>query len=308
MAQNVLAKSVAELLDLGAHCKQGLVTNGVSLGILQYTPANYGPRVDALAAKQLAFNAARTAYAAAFGPVHAQQALLRKACLDARKILSISLGDDWSTAWVEPGWPNHTTEVPEELASLKTLGTSLQEFLGVHGDFEVATGKITFTGERYGDLLAALVGPEQALSAKKTALGTARDDRKADDKALRVDTRGLIALLEGKLDPNSAIWDAFGLNRPGASQTPGAPLVPTLQKVTGGAVLAQVAPVTGATYYRWFAQLVGVDPEFRFLGRTHDALKETDDQPATGTLKVKVEAANEAGPGKASPVATIVLG
>lgn len=308
MAKNVLPKSVAEMLDLGAQCKQGLVTNGASLGILQYTAANYGPRVDALALKQLAFNAARSADAAAFGPVHAQQALLRKACLMARKILSISLGDDWSPAWVEPGWPDQTTEVPEELAKLKTLGNSLREFLGVHGEYEIDTGKVTFTVQVYNDLLVALVAPENALAAAKTALGVARDSRKVDDKALRTDTRGLITILEGKLPPESAIWDAFGLNRPGASETPGQPALPTLEKIAAGRVLAQVAPVSGATYYRWFAQLAGVDAEFRFLGRTQDALKEIDDQPSTGTLKVKVEAANEAGPGKASPVASIGLG
>ena len=246
--------------------------------------------------------------AAAFGPVHAGQAALRTACLDGRKILSISLGEAWSAAWVGPGWINQTTEVPADLPGLKALGLSLATFLANHADYVVDTAKVVFTQDRFGTLLSNLTSPEDALAAAKTAAEAARDGRLVEDTALRADTRGLIALLATKLGPDDPRWDSFGLNRPGASVTPGQPAAPALSKGSATTVHATVAGVSGAAYYRWFTQLTGVDTEFRFAGRTLDPATDLPGQPATGSLKVKVQAANEAGPGVSSPVATLVLG
>ena len=73
-------------------------------------------------------------------------------------------------------------------------------------------------------------------------------------------------------------------------------------------MLAAAIAVPLATYYRWFSQLLGVDLEFRFMGTTQDPMIELPGQPATGTLNVKFQAANEAGPGKASPAGSLLLG
>jgi len=133
------------------------------------------------------------------------------------------------------------------------------------------------------------------------------DARTADAEALRAAMRGLIHLLEKLLDPNDPNWDVFGLNRPGATVTPDQAQNLALAQADAGTVNATCDATPTATYYRWFAQLVGVDGEFRFLGRTNDPNITIDGQPAAGTLKVKVEAANEAGHGVASDVAGIAL-
>ena len=54
--------------------------------------------------------------------------------------------------------------------------------------------------------------------------------------------------------------------------------------------------------------LVGVDTEFRFGGRTNDPLFELTDQPASGTLRIKVNACNEARHGVSSETSTFELG
>ncbi len=308
MANNNLPTPVAELLDIGEHCMNGLSTQGPALGILQYTSVGYGAFVINLRNRQLAFNAARSNLAAAYVPYHAAETAMRKGGMDARKVISISLGDDWSPAWVAAGWPDHTTAVPESFAGLQILCAALRTFLTNQVDYQVETSKVIVTPLRYEDLGVQGAGAAAGLTMQETALGVARDARKVDDKKLRAQTRGLIDLLSTILDPNSPLWDAFGLNRPGASVTPGQPSAPALTKVVGGKVLAQTVAVPTATYYRWFSQLVGVDPEFHFLGRSQDPLLEIGDLPAAGTLKVKLQAANEAGPGKASAVSTIVLG
>lgn len=308
MAANTLPKSIAELLDLADHCYDGLSTYGSSLGIVQYTTTTLGTKKSALASKQGLFNAARAAYAGAFDPIHVVQAQMRAACLTARKILSISFGDAWSADWVPAGWISATTEVPADLVGLKALCTALSGFLGSNAAYEVDTAKITFTAASFSALLSALAPLETALAGAKTLKDSSGEVRKTFDAALRDELGGLIDLLGRLLGPNDARWDAFGLNRPGASVTPGAPGAPTLSKLSATVVHAVADAVTGATYYRWFSQLTGVDTEFRFIGRTHDPMIDLPGQPATGTLKVKLQAANEAGPGVASPVSTIVLG
>lgn len=307
MAQNSLPKTVAELLDLATQCKNGLTAHAVALGILQPTAATLGTAFAALQAKQLAFNNKRTAHAVAYDPFHLQVGSLRKICLDARKILSISFGDDWNPKWVDAGWTNSTTEVPEQAAALQQLGTSLVTFLTDNADYQVDTAKIKFTPAAIQTVLTALAPLASAVNAKAQEQSQARANRAVEEKALRSQLRILIKVLGETLDSNDAMWDAFGLNRPGAKVTPKAPLQPALTKVAAGKVLAEVVPVEGATYYRWFAQLVGVDADFRFISRSQDPLFELKDLPATGTLKVKVQAANPAGPGKASPIATTQL-
>ena len=308
MAQNNIPSSVPEILDLADRCKAGLLAHGASLNILQYTPAGFTTLINALATKQQTFNTARAATAGAFDLVHLQQGKMRTACLMARKILSISFGDDWSAVWVPAGWTNSTTEVPKDVPALKALCTAQTTFLANHADFVVDTVKIIYTQTVFGDLVQNIGPTEDNLASARTAQGTARNNRRADGKALQSELGGLVDLLGRKLDPNSPLWDDFGLNRPGASVTPAAPGLPTLTKIAGAKVLAQTDAVAGATYYRWFTKLEGVDAEFRFHGRTQDPLVELPGQPATGILKVKCEAANEAGPGVPSPVAVVNLG
>jgi hypothetical protein len=81
-----------------------------------------------------------------------------------------------------------------------------------------------------------------------------------------------------------------------------------LTKVPPGNVLAQTVAVPLSTYYRWVYMLVGVDTEFRFGGRTNDPPFELTDQPSSGTLRIKVNACNEAGHGVTSETSTIELG
>ena len=308
MAQNPLNITIAELLDLGLHCIAGLGTQGAAIGILQYTQGNYSPFVTALTLKQNAFIVARSAYAAAVSDLSGQRELMIEACGDARLLFMITLSREWSEAWVAAGWEDGTTAVPRDLPGLKALCNAIFSYLNTNVDFVVDTVKITFTAQRFQDLLGGAATLEPVVTSTKVALGIARDARKTDEANLRTNTRGLIDVLATKLDPMSPLWDAFGLNRPGADVTPGAPDQPVLAKVAGGNVLAQTAAVATATYYRWFAQLTGVDPDFRFLGRTDDPTKVIDDLPANGTLKEKAEAANEAGPGTAGEAGTIVLG
>lgn len=308
MAQNRLPGPITELLHLAGLNLTGIQQKGATIGLLQYTTANFSPKVSALTTKQTAFNDARSNLFLAYVPVHTVQADFYEFGLMARKILSISLGEDWTTAWAEWGWMNQTTQVPQDLVKLKALLAAIKVQLVAQPDYEVDTVKIAFTAFRIDALMAALAGPETALATAQGIMDTARDDREAAETALRAVMRGLIEVLVTLLDPNSPTWDIFGLNRPGASVTPGQAAQPVLSPSGAGAVTAQTEAVPGATYYRWKYKVLPVDTTWRFWGRTDDPVAVLTDLPASGTLEVICEAANEAGPGKASPKAVLALG
>src|SRR6266446_2933251 len=307
MATNPTPRSIAELLDLGKLNVVGMNNVGAAIGLVQYTAANYQPLIDALQGGQNAFNAARAVTAAAAAVVHTDLVAMRKLCLTGRKLLSISWGDPWSPQWAAAGWNNNTTEVPRDAADLTALCTALSSFLSQNPDYVVDTPKITFTAAVFDALIAQLNQDTAALAGRKAEQKTAMDARAVDAEALRGAMRGLVHLLGKLLDPNDPNWDQFGLNRPGATVTPDQAQNLALAQAGTGTVNATCDATPTATYYRWFAQLVAVDGEFRFLGRTNDPNITIDSQPAAGTLKVKVEAANEAGHGVASDVAGIAL-
>jgi hypothetical protein len=76
----------------GGHVATGISELGAGLGLVQYNSDNFPPLVTTLQAKQDTFNQRRSGVSAAFLPWHGALGDLRKACLDARKLLSISLG------------------------------------------------------------------------------------------------------------------------------------------------------------------------------------------------------------------------
>ena len=275
---------------------------------------NFGPVVASLQSDQNTFNTARTATTAASVAFQQQSAALRKAVTDARKVFSISWGDDWSGDWVQAGWNDHTTQVPRDPAALSALCASIATFLGdpANADYVVDTPKVVVTAKRY----SGFVGPTGSFSTADAAYTAARANqstlhggRDTGADALRASLRGLIGVLNEKLGPLDPRWDQFGMPRPGAKTTPGQPTGLTLSKSGTGVVtvLAQCTAVPDATYYRWFAKLDGVDTQFRFVGRTNDPLRQLTGQPAAGQLEVKVEAANTAGPGKAGAAVSIAL-
>lgn len=310
MSQNRTPTNIAELLDLGTHVGQGIKKHGAALGLLQYTDANFSPLVAGLQTMQDAFNASRSAVATAYEPFEAAMAALRTACLTGRKILSISLGDDYSQAWVAPGWTDNTTQVPQEQAALLALSASLQNFLAANPEFEVTTSKVTFTSGNFKALLlneAAAHDGADGVMAMREAMNTAGEARTDGAKALGDAIRGTIEFLSKKLSPTDPMWEQFGLNRPGASNLPGKATLQDAVVVSTGKVLATANTEPGVTYYRWKLKLVGVDQSFRFMGRTTEPMKQFTGLPATGTVQVECEWANEAGHGKTSEPLSVTL-
>ncbi|MDQ6908996.1 MAG: hypothetical protein M3176_19425, partial [Chloroflexota bacterium] len=296
---------------LGGHVWQGIKQHGSALGLLQYTDANFGPLVTGLQTKQDAFNGQRSVVAAAFAPFIAAMGAIRKACLDARKVLSISLGENYSQAWVAPGWTDNTTEVPKDQAGLLALAKALQTFLEANAAYEVDTSKVTFTAGNFKQLLQDADTAENGsggVTQAQMALETAGSDRNGAATALGDAIRGTIEYLSKKLSPTDPMWDQFGLNRPGAANMPGKATLASAVLVSSGKVLANANTEPGVTYYRWKMKLVGVDQAFRFMGRTNDPMMQFTGLPATGTVQVACEWANEAGHGKASDPMTVPLG
>lgn len=143
--------------------------------------------------------------------------------------------------------------------------------------------------------------------AKREAMGAAGEARTDGATGLGDAIRGTIDCLSQKLSPTAPIWELFGLNRSGAATLPGKATLESAVMVSTGKVLATAKTEPGVTYYRWKLKLVGVDQNFRFMGRTSNPMKQFTGLPATGTVQVECEWANEAGHRKTSEPLSVTL-
>ena len=167
MANNNLPSSISELLDLATHNIAGIQSKGSAIGLLQYTAANFSPVVTALTLKQSAFNGARSAYFLAYAPVLAWMPEARAFGMLARKLLGVSLGEDWSPAWVAWGWVDQTTEVPKDLVGIKALLGAIKGRLLADPSYEVSSPKIAFSASPRSSRASpsATSAPVSAISA-----------------------------------------------------------------------------------------------------------------------------------------------
>src|SRR5438093_11229455 len=99
MAQNSLPTNSGQLIGLGIKMHAGVVALGTSVGITMVTAAQIQADLDAFIAQDGAFNAARSARQAASDEFQADCGGIYDWLLAARKVLAVSFGDRWSTAW-----------------------------------------------------------------------------------------------------------------------------------------------------------------------------------------------------------------
>ena len=119
--------------------------------------------------------------------------------------------------------------------------------------------------------------------------------------------RQLTQELEQKIGPLDARWLAFGLNRPGAEDVPDAPANTHATGLDGGRVRVQCDHVPRADYFQFWIQVVGVDPEFRRAETFDEPDKILEALPVAATVKIKIRAVNEAGPGPFGDEVAVVV-
>lgn len=220
-----------------------------------------------------------------------------------RDILKLRFGTQYSRLWEALGFRG-SLETPRNPNELFAMVVSIKSFFESHPDAQNMELNLTAT---HADALATnLMTAINAVIVQQTAVTRLLNLR--DDAALQMRKRltGLVAELTQLIDPLDERWLLFGLNMPGARQTPDAPenVEAILVNDTTAMIEFQASP--RADYYRVYQRIVGVDAEPVAMGSPVDLDFTLDDLPRHSTIEISVTAVNDGGESTLSSPVTIV--
>ncbi len=298
MAQNRLPDSINDLINQAEDCADGAHQYEAAIPLKANLEADIRADQQAL----MVAKAAHDVFAQILPDVPSVDAQVQSARSNGRAFLLLvrdtlrpHLGPK-GTAWVPLGWPSHSIEVPSTSERILPILLGVKNFLGTNSGFEISTTKTVVTAARADALWAALDAAVSSRNLRDTARTLAYQGQETAEQKLRKRLRGLIGELEQNLDPLDARWLAFGLNRPGADDPPEAPESSRATPLGGGKLRVQCDRVPRADYYQFWIQIVGVDPDFR-RAETFEEPDKILEGLSAGTVKVRIRAVNEAGPG-----------
>ena len=305
MAANPIPDALPQLFSLAEDMADGCQSHEVAVGLKQNKEAD-------LRAALTAARTAETAYATAKGDKDTLSTALRLADSNARALLKAaravlaqSLGESWSAVWEPTGFPNQSTAVPATQEERLNLCASLKAYFTANPAKENAPLAVTAANAEVK--FTALSDARQAVNNGNTAAGQKRDARDTAVTALKARVRGLIAELGQLLPATDPRWDAFGLNAPGAAETPDAPEALVLTPGAPGHLLADWADARRADRYRVWVKVEGVDADFRAAATVTDSDATLNTFPSGRTVRVRVTAANDAGESTPSAEAQAVV-
>jgi len=237
MASNEIPQSPIErIIVLASGMADGANTYGAAAGLLQNTGSAIRADLTAAQAAESAFQAERTNKSAKSAAQQSADSNAKSFTAATKKILSLTLGNAWSTEWAAAGWNNPTlaipASVPERLATLPAIAAYLTANSGKEN------APATVTSANATALPAALSAAIAGVNTANVASGQAKATRDAAVEKLRQRMIGLVRELNQLLEADDARLYAFGLNRPEDPETPaiaaglvattGAPGIPLL--------------------------------------------------------------------------------
>ena len=188
-----------------------------------------------------------------------------------------------------------------------TLCAALNNYFTVNPGMEVNTANLILTAARADALFTAFSNARNASNNANSAAAGARNGRDGAVTVLKTRLRGLIAELGQLLPDTSPLWDAFGLNAPGAAATPDVPEALIATPGAAGTVHVDWADARNATRYRVWKQVVGVDAAFVAVATVTDSDATLSGLPATRTVKLRVTSANDGGESLPSAEISVVV-
>ncbi|MDB6027817.1 MAG: hypothetical protein JWM68_4040 [Verrucomicrobiales bacterium] len=220
-----------------------------------------------------------------------------------RDVLKPRFGGQFSSVWEILGFAG-SLEAPTSPEEVKPMVRAIQVYMAANPTLEVPSLGITAANALsvYNDLNAAMI----ALNLQESTHGVLRDTRDGAMDALAGTVRGLVDELGLKLGPLDPRWKAFGLNMPGADETPDT--VEGLKAMLIGPTAAALkwAAAPRAEYYRVWIRVVGVDAEYRAVGSPADIDFTIENLPTNATIDIIVTAVNNGGEGARSEAVRIV--
>jgi len=227
---------------------------------------------------------------------------VRLLAMAARDSLKPIFGTQYSQAFDVTGLVG-SIEIPVGVDDLIVLMNTMALFFTANPTLEVAVRNITAVHlQAMGDALAAA---QAAVITEEATVGQLVMTRDAAFAALVKRMRGVIDECNQVLDPLDPRWKAFGLNMPGAEETPDK--VDGLQATLVGPTTAALkwnAPAR-AGYFHVFQRIHGVDTELVSVATVDDPDCTLESLPASTTIDFAISALNNGGEGQMSEIVTV---
>lgn len=292
---NLIPNSNPRLFAICEDAADGARQHGTQIGLKQNT-------AEAIGADLLAARSAETDFSKSKAEKEKLGTALRIADSNGRAFIKAAsayfsqvLSENWSAEWEPTGFPNQSTAIPDTQEERFTLLESLKTYFADNASMEISTGRLILTAARAGALHEALSSARAAVNNGNSESGRRKMARDAAVDALKTRLRGLIGELGQLLPDDSPLWEAFGLNAPGADATPESPEALVVTPGLPGQFHADWGDSRGATRYRVWVLIVGMDENFRAVATVSDSDATITGLPTGKTVKVRVTAANDAG-------------
>lgn len=307
MASNPTPDRYDELVSAGEDLCDGLTQHAVAIGIKQNTFTDTRADLDALIAAHNAQKAAEGAQPAAFNALRLADSNAKGFIATAVKVLSVTLGNQWSDAWEATGLPDNRVGVPTTQDGRYAALNSLKAYLTANPGKEIDTDTVKVTAAIANTLWLAVkagrTGTGNVLKNTKDAVL----DKQEKQAAFRERYRGTIDELEQKLDDEDPRFYDFGLNRPADPATPGVPLTVLATPIGGGKVLVQIDGARRANSFNYYKQITPADPEPVQVLNTENTQQTLEGLTPGATVQITVTGVNKAGEGPASAPVSVVV-
>ncbi|MDB6023812.1 MAG: hypothetical protein JWM68_35, partial [Verrucomicrobiales bacterium] len=263
--KNPTPKNQIGVLALVLALYKGALEHGLTIGLNHITAAILlALRVAALTARdvyetaKLAMSDRRITYNEAYEAAREFVAL-------ARDILKPIFGKQYNQRWDITGFVG-SLQVPDSVEELLVLVETIHGFLSANPTLEMGT----ITAAKAQLVFDALSNARSAIDSQKTVVSNLIADRDVKFEALRKGVRDLINELDTLIDPMDARWLSFGLNKPGAEETPDA-VVGLIATLIGPTAAALKWPAAArGSFYHVYRRIVGVDAELVLVGSPAD--------------------------------------
>jgi hypothetical protein len=299
--ENRLPQKRATLFSQAESMAAGCAEHETSVQLAQNKETNILSDLDAAAASENIFQAARSAKLDAVKDQRTADKSARAFIVTARDVLKPHLGTSWSQLWAEAGFVNNSLAVPKAQANCIALLIKLKSYFAAHPAHEVAQmGATAAAAENHHATLSAA---RASVNACRAEVGEKKAARSAATKRLRKRMRGLIAELKQLLPGDDARWAAFGLNRPAARPVPAPPRQLRVAGAGRSHLLASWQAPAHAQRFRIFKQIVGVDADFVLAATVTDTSVNLNTFASGTVVRVRLTAVNDAGEsGPCAPV------
>ena len=227
----------------------------------------------------------------------------RKFLTFGRDSVKSLFGNEYNGRWDVTGLVG-SLAIPYSSGDVFVLLRSFKDFLAANPDLEIASKSLTVA--RAAELMSDLNTLQDALYQQGTIVENLLNARNAKADVLKKRMSDVIAELKMKLDGLDARWNAFGLNKPDALETPDGVESVTATLIGATAVAVKWGNTPRAQYYHVFKRVQGVDEDYVLVGSPADIDFTIENLPTGKQIDIVVSAVNNGGESQRSEAVTIL--